>query len=298
VVRLGAGRGEAVGDRGRPAAGLPAGEAPGDHLQHRLAAAGRLDAAGRDPLPRETHGRATRAVPRRAGDRLRGDSHRRWRPAQPDHATTPHAHHQHDLRPGLLLRRLRAGPVGGSLNLNTTFGANWYTQLSPTTRLRSRASPRCAATTAASMMTPRISHRPAVSRTARALSSPGLRLRPTTSWRELRLRGWSMLSSRDRLETVAGYALQRLDCGAPCSCAGRTRLRRTSTWRSPPATTSDESSAEQRRSRVRLAGSTDRWRFQGLTPMDSGYSDELADLNLRVTRDLHCWLASLTATAW
>jgi len=36
-----------------------------------------------------------------------------------------------------------------------------------------------------------------------------------------------------------------------------------------------------------------RWRLEGIATY-SGYRSELDQLNLRITRDLHCWLASVT----
>lgn len=179
--------------------------------------------------------------------------------------------------------------LGGSLNLNTTYGANWYTQLSHRAATVAGFSP-LRRDYAGVYDDTTISIVQQFPNRSRFELTGGFDF-VDDRWRELRLRGWSMLSSRDRLETVAGYALHE-------SLWRPLELRWTHA--APPnlylalSTRYDIRESELNSADLEFDWQvTDRWRFQGLSRW-TGYSDEFADLNLRLTRDLHCWLASLS----
>lgn len=110
-------------------------------------------------------------------------------------------------------------------------------------------------------------------------------------WHELRLRGWTEATRRDRVELVSGYSLDRAQ------------------WRPIQVRWTHSQPRElylALTSRYDLDGgglsSADlqfdwpldrRWRLQGVSTW-SGYRDEFDQLNMRLTRDLHCWEASLS----
>ena len=110
-------------------------------------------------------------------------------------------------------------------------------------------------------------------------------------WRELRLRGWYNASERDRLEMVSGYSLDD-STWRPL----QVRWTHATPWEIYLALSSTYDLDDEALDRADLEFDwriDDRWQFAGLTTY-SGYQDKLDDLSLRVTRDLHCWLATLT----
>ncbi|MFW5867262.1 MAG: hypothetical protein ACOCX2_05570 [Armatimonadota bacterium] len=110
-------------------------------------------------------------------------------------------------------------------------------------------------------------------------------------WRELRLRGWYNASERDRLELVSGYSLDD-SRWRPV----QVRWTHASPWKIYLALSSTYDLDDEELDRADLEFDwriSDRWQLAGLTSW-SGYQDTLDDLSLRLTRDLHCWQASLT----
>jgi lipopolysaccharide assembly outer membrane protein LptD (OstA) len=110
-------------------------------------------------------------------------------------------------------------------------------------------------------------------------------------WRELRLRGWFNASERDRLELVSGYSIED-SRWRPMQL----RWTHAAPWEIYLAlsTTYDLDDEELDRADLEFDWRIDdKWQFAGITTY-SGYQDDLDDLSLRLTRDLHCWLASLT----
>jgi hypothetical protein len=110
-------------------------------------------------------------------------------------------------------------------------------------------------------------------------------------WRELRLRGWFNASERDRLEIVSGFSLDD-------SIWRPVQLRWThaTPWKLYLALSSTYDLDEGNLDSADLEFDwriDDRWQFAGLTTY-SGYQGDLQDLSLRLTRDLHCWLATLS----
>lgn len=110
-------------------------------------------------------------------------------------------------------------------------------------------------------------------------------------WRELRLRGWFNASERDRLEVVSGFSLDD-------SIWRPVQLRWThaTPWKLYLALSSTYDLDEGNLDSADLEFDwriDDRWQFAGLTTY-SGYQGDLQDLSLRLTRDLHCWLATLS----
>lgn len=111
------------------------------------------------------------------------------------------------------------------------------------------------------------------------------------AWRELRLRGWLTATAQDRLELVAGYSLEQ-------------RLWRPLQVRWTHATPWDvylaiSSNYDLEAGKLTTADAEFDWRPNRLWRLEgivgyNGYSGDLDDLRLRVTRDLHCWQASLT----
>lgn len=111
------------------------------------------------------------------------------------------------------------------------------------------------------------------------------------AWRELRLRGWLTATEQDRFELVAGYSLEQA-LWRPV----QVRWTHATPWDIYLAVnstydldagklTTTDAEFDWRLSRL--------WRLEGITAYN-GYSGNVDDLRLRVTRDLHCWQASLT----
>ncbi len=110
-------------------------------------------------------------------------------------------------------------------------------------------------------------------------------------WREIRLRGWLAASSTDRIEMVAGYALEQ-DLWRPV----QVRWVHATPWDVYLALSSryDIDGDQLTDADLEFDWRLDpRWRLEGIATY-SGYRGELDQLNLRITRDLHCWLAALT----
>ncbi|MGC9319318.1 MAG: hypothetical protein ACP5KN_14895, partial [Armatimonadota bacterium] len=110
-------------------------------------------------------------------------------------------------------------------------------------------------------------------------------------WRELRLRGWANASERDRLELVAGYSLDRA-MWRPL----QVRWTHAVPWDLYLALSSRYDLDDEKLTDADLEFDwriDSRWRLEGLTTY-SGYREELDEMNLRLTRDLHCWQASVT----
>lgn len=110
-------------------------------------------------------------------------------------------------------------------------------------------------------------------------------------WRELRLRGWYNASDRDRIELVSGYSLDD-STWRPV----QVRWTHAAPWEIYLALSStyDIDAGELNSANVEFDWRIDdRWQFAGLAAY-TGYQGEISDYSLRITRDLHCWLASLT----
>lgn len=110
-------------------------------------------------------------------------------------------------------------------------------------------------------------------------------------WRELRLRGWHHATERDRLELVSGYSLND-SRWRPL----QVRWTHASPWKLHLAlsTTYDLDDEELDRADLEFDWRIDeKWQLAGVTTYN-GNQDKLDDLSLRITRDLHCWLASVT----
>lgn len=179
--------------------------------------------------------------------------------------------------------------VGGTLDINTEFGSNWYSRISHR------------AATVAGFSPLRRSYGGVYDYTTLSLvqQSPDVSRFELTGgfdyvqdrWRELRLRGWYNASERDRVEIVSGYSLDD-STWRPV----QVRWTHAAPWEIYLALSStydiDEGSLDSADLEFdwRI---DDLWQFAGLTTY-SGYQGDLDDLSLRITRDLHCWLASLT----
>jgi len=110
-------------------------------------------------------------------------------------------------------------------------------------------------------------------------------------WRELRMRGWYNATDRDRLELVSGYSLDD-SMWRPV----QVRWTHAAPWELYLALSSTYDIDDGALDSADLEFDwriDDRWQFAGLTTY-SGYQGDLQDLNLRITRDLHCWLATLS----
>lgn len=110
-------------------------------------------------------------------------------------------------------------------------------------------------------------------------------------WRELRLRGWMTPSRTDRIELMAGYALER-SIWRPL----QVRWTHATPWEIHLALSTRYNLEDDRLDSANLDFDwrvDDLWRLQGITTY-SGQRDEFRNVNVRVTRDLHCWVASLT----
>lgn len=110
-------------------------------------------------------------------------------------------------------------------------------------------------------------------------------------WREIRLRGWLTASETDRLELLAGYAIEE-SLWRPLYI----RWVHATPWDIYLALSSRYDIEEDKLSDADLEFDwrIDRkWRLEGIATY-SGYRGELDQLNLRLTRDLHCWIANLT----
>ena len=110
-------------------------------------------------------------------------------------------------------------------------------------------------------------------------------------WREVRLRGWMTPSRTDRIELLAGYVPQRDRWRAL-----QVRWTHATPWEIYLALSTRYSieRGELESSNLEFDWRLDDlWRFQGIA-LYSGHRNELRNMNLRVTRDLHCWIASLT----
>ncbi len=110
-------------------------------------------------------------------------------------------------------------------------------------------------------------------------------------WQELRLRGWLAATGRDRVELVAGYALHD-SLWRPVQF----RWTHAAPWDIYLALSSRYDIKDGKFTDADLEFDwrvSDKWRLEGITTY-SGYRDELDQLNLRLTRDLHCWVANLT----
>ncbi|MGD9497759.1 MAG: hypothetical protein AB7Y46_15765 [Armatimonadota bacterium] len=110
-------------------------------------------------------------------------------------------------------------------------------------------------------------------------------------WQEIRLRGWLTASARDRLDLVAGYSIEDA-LWRPLNL----RWTHATPWDVYLALSSryDIDGGELTDADLQFDWRLDpRWRLEGVATY-SGYRDELDQLNLRLTRDLHCWIATLT----
>ncbi|MGI5817446.1 MAG: hypothetical protein ACOX9R_05050 [Armatimonadota bacterium] len=179
--------------------------------------------------------------------------------------------------------------VGGTLNINTDFGSNWHSRIAHH------------AATVAGFSPLRRSYGGVYDYTTLSLVQqyPNRSRFELTGgfdyvrdqWRELRLRGWLNASDRNRLELVSGYALND-STWRPLQL----RWTHAAPWDVYLALSSSYDIDDGSLSSADLEFDwriDDRWQFAGLTRY-SGYQDRLSDLSLRVTRDLHCWIASLT----
>ena len=110
-------------------------------------------------------------------------------------------------------------------------------------------------------------------------------------WRELRLRGWYNAGERDRIELVSGYSLDD-STWRPM----QVRWTHAAPWEIYLALSStyDIDAGELNSANLEFDWRIDdRWQVAGLAAY-TGYQGEISDYSLRITRDLHCWLASLT----
>jgi len=110
-------------------------------------------------------------------------------------------------------------------------------------------------------------------------------------WQELRLRSWLVTSPRDRVELVAGYSIED-SFWRPVSV----RWTHATPWDVYVALSSryDIEGDDLSDADLEFDWRIDpRWRLEGIATY-SGYRGELDQLNLRLTRDLHCWIASVT----
>lgn len=111
------------------------------------------------------------------------------------------------------------------------------------------------------------------------------------AWRELRLRSWLTASPQDRLELVAGYSIEQ-ELWRPVQA----RWTHATPWDVYLALSSSYDIAE---GELTTADAEFDWRMSRLWRLEgiaaySGYRGSVEDLRLRITRDLHCWQASLT----
>lgn len=179
--------------------------------------------------------------------------------------------------------------LGGTMNLNMEFGDNWYSRLSYRKAIVEGFSPL------------RRSYGGVYDYSTFSLvqQSPNLSRFELTGgfdhkrdqWRELRLRGWYNASERDRLELVSGYSLDD-STWRPV----QVRWTHAAPWKLYLALSSTYDIDDGKLDSADLEFDwriDDRWQFAGLTTY-SGYQGDLDDLSLRLTRDLHCWLATLT----
>jgi len=111
------------------------------------------------------------------------------------------------------------------------------------------------------------------------------------AWRELRLRSWLTASAQDRFELVAGYSIEQ-ELWRPVQA----RWTHATPWDVYLALSSsyDIAAGELTTADAEFDWRMSRlWRLEGIAAY-SGYRGDLDDLRLRLTRDLHCWIASLT----
>ncbi len=179
--------------------------------------------------------------------------------------------------------------VGGSLSINTEYGSNWYSRISHRAATVAGFSPLRRSYGGVFDYTTLsvVQQYPDASRFELTGGFDYVRDR----WRELRLRGYYNATERDRLELTSGFSLND-STWRPLQL----RWTHATPWQIYLALSStyDLDDGSLNSSDLEFDWRIDdKWQLAGLGTY-SGYRDSLEDFSLRLTRDLHCWIGTLT----